>query len=203
MALVALDTGIMAKIPPIKRRDAAATRAAILAAAGQRFLHESYDSVGLRDIAGDAGVDVALISRYFGGKEGLFVEALIPGQRQGIPSDMTVEKLPDYLCDLVLADDGIERNHRMEMFIIMLRSASSPKAGEIIRRQVNDDMLAPIIALLSDDSAAWRANMLLAMLMGVGVLRSVMESDGLACMAQDPDEYRARFRALFETILKI
>lgn len=193
----------MAKIPPIKRRDAAATRAAILAAASQRFLQESYDNVGLRDIAGDAGVDVALISRYFGGKEGLFVEALIPAESQGVPSDMTVDKLPDYLCDLLLVDEGMEAAHRLEMFIIMLRSVSSPKAGEIVRRRLSDDILMPITELLGDESAAWRASMLLATLMGVGVLRTVMKSDALACMAEQPDEYRERFRALFETILKI
>lgn len=44
-------------------KNAAVTREAILEAARQRFLLESYDNVGLRDIAGDAGVDVALVGR--------------------------------------------------------------------------------------------------------------------------------------------
>ena len=35
-----------------------------------------YDRAALRDIAAAAGADVALIKRYFGGKEGLFTEAL-------------------------------------------------------------------------------------------------------------------------------
>jgi AcrR family transcriptional regulator len=53
-------------------RNAAATRAAILEAATGRFAAESYEQVGMRDIARDVGVDPALISRYFGSKEELF-----------------------------------------------------------------------------------------------------------------------------------
>lgn len=195
--------GAMVKASPIKRRDASATRAAILAAAHGRFLRESYDSVGLRDIAGDAGVDVALISRYFGGKEGLFSEVLEPAEKPALHDGITVDMLPDYLAQLVMENDGVKQDHRMEMFIVMLRSASSPKAGEIIRQRVHQDVLAPIVAMIGDDSAMWRANMLLALLMGVGVLRTIMYSDGLDCLAQQPDEYRQRYRSLFEMILEV
>ena len=193
----------MDKSPPVKRRDANATRAAILAAAHQRFLSESYDSVGLRDIAGDAGVDVALISRYFGGKEGLFIQVLEPVEKPSLAEGVTIETLPDYLCEIVMENDGETRDHRMEMFVVMLRSASSPKAGEIIRQQVRQDVLEPIVAIIGDEAALWRANMLLALLMGVGVLRSVMRSDGLECMAEESDEYSRRVRSLFEMILTI
>lgn len=59
-----------------RRKDALTTRAEMLAAARRRFLMESYENVGLRDIARDVGVDVALVSRYFGSKEELFREVL-------------------------------------------------------------------------------------------------------------------------------
>lgn len=193
----------MAKTPITKRRDAASTRAAILAAARQRFLRESYDNVGLRDIAGDVGVDVALISRYFGSKEGLFNAVLTPDDKLPLPDGMTVETFPNYLCELVLMDEGMDRSHRMEMFIIMLRSASSPKAGEIIHRHVNGNVLMPIIGVLNGESATWRASMVLAMLMGICVLRTVMEADGLCQMEDAPEEYRERLRSLFENMLKI
>ena len=57
-------------------RNAEATRAAIHDAAMERFSRESYDDVGMRDIAGDVGVDAALVSRYFGSKEDLFASVL-------------------------------------------------------------------------------------------------------------------------------
>lgn len=187
--------------PRAKRRDAAATRAAILRAAHLRFLRESYDSVGLRDIAGDAGVDVALISRYFGGKEGLFSEVLWPEDSPEFDPANHDGNLVEYLTQLVTEGDVDDRNHRMEMFVMMLRSASSPKAGKIIRQRVNEDVLQPMIAALGDDAGEWRANMLLAILMGVGVLRTVMESDGLTCMVEDREEYLRRYRQLFAGIL--
>ena len=54
-------------LTPSRARNAAATRAAILQAARRRFAREGYDQTGLREVAADAGVDAALISRYFGG----------------------------------------------------------------------------------------------------------------------------------------
>ena len=59
-----------------RKRNAEATRAAILDAAKTHFARSGYDLTSLRDIAAEASADVALIKRYFGGKEALFTEAL-------------------------------------------------------------------------------------------------------------------------------
>src|SRR5471030_116971 len=61
---------------PPRRRDAEANRAAILEAAKAQFARLGYDRAALRDIAAEAGADVSLIKRYFGGKEALLTEAL-------------------------------------------------------------------------------------------------------------------------------
>ena len=47
---------------PRRRRDAAATREAILEAATRRFVTHGYERAGVRDIAGDAGVTGALVN---------------------------------------------------------------------------------------------------------------------------------------------
>src|SRR5258708_31897494 len=62
--------------PAARKRDADATRAAILEAANVHFARSGFDGAYLRDIAADAGADAALINRYFGGKDGLFAAAL-------------------------------------------------------------------------------------------------------------------------------
>jgi hypothetical protein len=49
-----------------------------LEAARCQFTETSFDGTGLRAIADRAGVNVALISRYFGSKEGLFLAAVPP-----------------------------------------------------------------------------------------------------------------------------
>ena len=67
-----------------RRRNAEATRAAILEAAKAQFARAGYDLTSLRDIAAEAGADVALIKRYFGGKEALVhrgAQRVVPAPR--------------------------------------------------------------------------------------------------------------------------
>jgi AcrR family transcriptional regulator len=52
------------------------TRGAILDAARTAFAARGYDAVSVRSVARDAGVDAALVHRFFGSKEQLFVAAM-------------------------------------------------------------------------------------------------------------------------------
>ncbi|GAA3163585.1 TetR family transcriptional regulator [Nonomuraea salmonea] len=60
----------------VRRRDAARTRQRLLDAALKRFAHDGYAATTVRDITDDAGVNVALVNRYFQSKEGLFEACL-------------------------------------------------------------------------------------------------------------------------------
>ena len=57
-------------------RDAVRTRENILGAAQQLFARKGYTTVGVREVAAEAGVTSTLIRRYFGSKEGLFRAAV-------------------------------------------------------------------------------------------------------------------------------
>ena len=59
-----------------RRPGAGGTREKILAAARFQFSEAGYEGATIRDIAGDAGVDPALVLHYFGSKEGVFVAAV-------------------------------------------------------------------------------------------------------------------------------
>src|SRR5260370_22457094 len=61
---------------PARRRNASATREAILRAALIAFSRAGYDGAGVREIAQDAGVTAMLVNRYFGSKEALFTAAV-------------------------------------------------------------------------------------------------------------------------------
>jgi len=52
-----------------------ATRAAILAAARERFAADGYERATIRAIAETAGIDPAMVMRYYGSKEKLFATA--------------------------------------------------------------------------------------------------------------------------------
>src|SRR3546814_20651957 len=58
---------------PKRRRDKAATKQALLAAAGKVFAERGYDAATTREVAQQAGVNEQLIQRYLGGKEGLLL----------------------------------------------------------------------------------------------------------------------------------
>src|SRR5258707_11338256 len=74
--------------PPKYRRDAIATRQAILDSALMAFTRSGYDGVGVREIAKGAGVTAMLVNRYFGSKERLFAEFVeVALARRTIPTD--------------------------------------------------------------------------------------------------------------------
>lgn len=159
-------------IPPT--RNAAATRAAILSAARARFLSDSYETVGLRDIAGDAGVDVALVGRYFGSKEELFKQVLRgaePGKFDGIPDGVA---LPEFLACLATQPHAHGDREHVERLILILRSASSPTAAGIVRNSFSEDVLRPLARLLDGPDAELRASLCLAVLIGTTILDTIM-----------------------------
>lgn len=62
-----------------RKRNANDTKARILEAAKLAFTNLGYTQAGLREIAAIAGVNSALLVRYFGSKAGLFEAALVDG----------------------------------------------------------------------------------------------------------------------------
>jgi TetR/AcrR family transcriptional regulator len=65
-----------ATVPDVRRRDAAASRRAILDAAEQLFAERGYDRASLGEIGRRAGVSAALPAYFFGGKEQLYAAVL-------------------------------------------------------------------------------------------------------------------------------
>src|SRR5919198_1584879 len=57
---------------PARRRDAAATRDALLTAGAELFAERGYDGVPVAAIAQKAGVNKAMINYHFGGKRALY-----------------------------------------------------------------------------------------------------------------------------------
>jgi len=188
-------------LPDVPRlRNAAATRQAMLAAARRHFAREGYESVGLREIAGDAGVDPALVSRYFGSKEQLFQEAL-RGDKKKMLEDVAREDLPAHLAALLM-DEGQSCEvtaANLDRVMILLRSASSPKASQIVRDAVYEDMVGPIARAIGGEDAELRASLCMAILMGNGTVRSALALD--ACCSGDPEVLRERLIRLFAAAL--
>lgn len=89
---------------PSQVKDRAATEARILEAARKVFAERGYDAAGLREIAETAQANLSLISRYFGGKEGLLAaltDTFVASRREGglsyPPQDTLREEIYRYL----------------------------------------------------------------------------------------------------------
>lgn len=181
-------------------RNAAATRETILTAARERFLMESYDNVGLRDIAGDAGVDVALIGRYFGGKEKLFLEVVQKDPDEPVvPDDIATADLPAFFTNHFMTQDEAEDRDHAELLLIILRSASSPIAARIVRESLHEQILKPIAGRLQGEGAEARASLGMAVWMGVTILKTIM-AVGPMC-DQKCEVVSAKLALLYEAAL--
>lgn len=155
---------------PSKVRNAGLTRAAILRSAHESFLAFGYDQAGLRTIAGDVGVDPALICRYFGSKEQLFAEVLSGTTRD--PMDVLAGERATFGVRVARAMlDPQERTpERMAFIQLATRSGSSPVASKLVRRHIENQFIEPFAAWLGDDRAHEKAWLTSCVLMGVAAM---------------------------------
>ena len=176
----------VAEIKRGRRPGPSTTRDAILAAARERFSGQGYDRVRMRDVAADAGVDVALVTYHFGSKDGLFLAAL------EMPAPMAV-LLRDVL-DHGEIDDFGERFLRRVLevwddertggaLVALVRSAMShPPAREQLGEFVQTELLARIAARLDVPDARARAALFGSQLIGLMLYRHVLHVEPVASM---------------------
>jgi AcrR family transcriptional regulator len=154
-----------------RKRDAQATRGRILAAAMDRFGRLGYESASLREIAAEAGVDVALIGRYFGGKEGLFTEAL----KESIhPNRLRQTDRATFAREFAasMADGPRDEGDHMG-FQFLLRAATSPATAPLLNLAVQERFLGPIREWLGGEDAEPRARALAGVMIGFLVERLI------------------------------
>ncbi|WP_067856446.1 TetR/AcrR family transcriptional regulator [Nocardia shimofusensis] len=163
-----------------RRRDRAATRTALLDAARRRFARQGFDSTGVREIAADVGVDPALVFRYFGSKKQLYAEAIHMEIPTGLAADRhrPVAHLADQLLrDVVFADQSEYGGEHP--LLAMLRSANRDEIRDQLRTHLCEDYLDAVADRIPTPDAALRAELVGALLLGLGVMRSVIETPAL------------------------
>ena len=192
------DTAALAdlRVNP-RKRDAEATRGAILEAAKAHFALLGYDRAVLRDIAREAGVDVALVKRYFGGKEALFLEALRtsfgPDGVRDWDRSTFAHEIATALAGSPHADEA--RTHR---FQFLLRAATSPTTAPLLNVIVQDRFLAPIREWLGGADADARARVLAATYIGFLVERLIR---GKALAGREREVFIERVTAIFAALV--
>jgi len=178
---------------PRRRRDAAATREAILRSALAAFTRSGYDGVGVREIARAAGVTAMLVNRYFGGKEQLFAEVVDVAFAEPAPLGEDVTALAGDVASGLL---GRTAPARADGFLLMLRSAANPRSARILRDGVERHYGRRLAALLPGARADERAALFLSLIAGVQLMRDVL---GLPALTDaEPAGVEALFQLLVE-----
>jgi AcrR family transcriptional regulator len=180
-----------------RKRDAEGTRAAILEAAKAQFALLGYDCAVLRDIAREAGVDVALVKRYFGGKEALFVEALKAsfgpdGARDWDRATFAHE------AATTLAGSPHANEARTHSFQFLLRAATSPTTAPLLNVLVQDRFMQPIREWLGGADADARARVFAASYIGFLVERLIR---GEALIGREREVFIERVSAIFSSLM--
>ncbi|WP_219419332.1 TetR/AcrR family transcriptional regulator [Pseudonocardia nigra] len=154
-------------------RDSAATRRALLTAARHLFATVGYDATTVRAIADRAGVNQALLFRYFGNKEGVFAEAVM-GDAMQLLADGPRPDLLEHTLAGILADEG---GQGAETLMAVLRATGSAQVAEEVRSRLGAAYSSAFAALVDTDDptdATVRADLLLAWLLGIVLMRSVL-----------------------------
>jgi len=171
-----------------RRPGPTSTRAEILAAAASSFATAGYDATSLRHVAADAGVDPALVRRFFGGKEQLFTEvasALIDPERalaavtKGPPS-AAGERLLRYFLTM-LGEAG-----QPGPYLGLVRCAvTSEHAAGLFRRFLAERVLGEIAARLDAGRPELRAALVASQLVGLAVARYAVRLAPLTAAGTD------------------
>ncbi|WP_137812786.1 TetR/AcrR family transcriptional regulator [Gandjariella thermophila] len=153
-----------------RRRDAAATREALLTAARELFATRGFDRTTVRDIAAAAGVNQALLFRYFGSKEELLGAALA-GRGRALLEESSAERLLADLLRQMFAEEP--RAAGGSLLMLALSGPQPGAAAEILSREVSDPYARALASLTDAEDAELRAELVLAWVLGLALSRVV------------------------------
>ncbi|MFE9877835.1 TetR family transcriptional regulator [Streptomyces sp. NPDC005784] len=175
--------------PRGRRPGSPGTRAAILDVARRRFLEDGYHAVTLRSVAGEAGVDLALISYYFGSKKGLFGAALALGANPAEVLARVVEEgdlntFPERVIRQVVAiwDDPVTG----PPLLTMLKSAiDDDPLGGLVKEAVEREIVDRIGTLVPGREARQRAASFTTVVVGLIATRYLLRLEPIVSMTTD------------------
>jgi AcrR family transcriptional regulator len=157
----------------------------ILEVARRLFLASGYTRVTMRAIAAEAGVDVALISYYFGSKRGLFaaVMQLIVSPPDLIRSSLRGDPahLPERLLTQVLTtwDDP---GHGAPLIALYRSVGGDADANRLVREMIEREIVTVLAEHLGGLDASARAAVAASQIAGLIFMRYLLRAEPLASM---------------------
>jgi AcrR family transcriptional regulator len=151
-------------------RDATATKQALLGAAQSLFGERGFEATTIRDIGERAGVDPALIARYFGSKADLYIAALV-AEAQTDQADL------EHLSDLAEALIGRTDRHGLgPVTQALIRSDTTEEIRQAAQAHLTRRMVTPLTADMTRrglDRVQLRAELAASALLGINLGRAL------------------------------
>ncbi|GBG36166.1 TetR family transcriptional regulator [Mycobacterium montefiorense] len=160
-------------------------------------MSQGYSAVGLREVAGRAGVDVTLVRRYFGSKQQLFEAATdVSGNLDEIrnaPDDAVGQQM---IARVLASRQDVDAP-----LFALLRSSEDPSVVARLNAQLDAGITRNLVRRITADHARIRADMVTALLLGIGVQRVLLQKRPIVS-ARDED-ITAVFLEAFEAITQL
>jgi AcrR family transcriptional regulator len=164
------------------RPRSAATRAAILAAARDRFAADGYDRATIRAIARDAGIDPSMVMRYYGNKAGLFAAA-----SEIVVNAPDLTHVPHDELGSRLVRHFLERWESDETMTGMLRVGATNEAGAERMRGVFAEQVGPVLSAVCPvpEEAEIRSALIASQMLGMALCRYVLHIPPAVALSHD------------------
>lgn len=163
------------------RRSSDETKAAILTAARERFGTAGFQAATIRAIAADAGIDPAMVMRYYGSKDKLFAAAAEFDLR--FPDFATTDRTR---IGRALVEHFLERWEGDEALVILLRSSATNGDAAQRMQEIFGTQIQPLVASFvpAEESGA-RAGLIATQILGMALCRYVLRLPPIVEMTRD------------------
>lgn len=188
-------------MPRGRRPGAPDTRAAILAAARDRFAAQGYAGSSVRSIAAEAGVDPSLVHHYFGSKDDLFVAALELRIDPRVAVLPVLEGGPDGAGERLMrlfVTAWEDEDTRLPL-LALVRGAVEPGGATLVRDGFMRMVLGPVGAAVAVDQPERRTALVASQVFGLVVMRYVLRLEPLA--SAPPESLVATYAPVLQAYL--
>ncbi|MFG2942210.1 TetR family transcriptional regulator [Streptomyces sp. NPDC048282] len=152
------------------RRDAEATRTAILKAARHLLARHAHADITLKDVAERAGVSPPLILKYFGNKDGLFARVMSFDADAAALLDAPLDRLGPHMVRYVL--EG-QRDRGADPLLRIVFAPLHGDLGDVLRANFRAHVVDVLAARLTGPDPGLRAELAVAQLIGLGVMYGI------------------------------
>lgn len=161
-------------------------RDAVQEAATDLFSAQGFVGTGIREIASRAGVDPALVIRYFGSKEKLFVRTMAMSSEFSEAMTGPLEGLGESLVRIIIRNSGTDPiPNSTGVFVALLRASDRPTVQEHLRDSVDEMIVAPLAPRLPGPDAEIRSRLVSALITGLMASLFVIEDPELVAAPHD------------------